>query len=77
MKTHPRQCVDGENPCKREHTYYCANCGVEFICDESTQYYDQRTGVTYPGLYWPAHSSDCYSILHPGQPLPTMEAEPE
>lgn len=71
-KTHPRQCIDGENPCKREHTYECSVCGQEFVCDESTQYYDLHTGVTLPIAYWPAHSFLCHSILFPGSSDPEL-----
>lgn len=59
MKTHPRHCKPGEQPCTQEHTYYCSTDGVEFIADESTFIRD-RGGVLLPYTYWPCCSESCY-----------------
>jgi len=62
MRTHPRHCKPGEQPCTDEHTYNCASCGTEFICDLET-HYKQPSGIVLPGKYWPAHSLQCYGSL--------------
>jgi len=62
MRTHPRHCKPNEQPCKDEHTYNCASCAKQFICDVET-HYKVLSGVVVPGKFWPAGSLRCYVSL--------------
>lgn len=59
MRTHPRHCKPGEQPCEQEHSYYCANCGDLFSVD-GTDHFLASNGITLPNRYWPACSLRCY-----------------
>jgi len=59
LKTHPRHCKPGEQPCTQEHTYACGYCGGEFVTDEST-FFMSKNGVKLVSPYWPACSLACY-----------------
>lgn len=59
MKTHPRHCKPGEQPCTQEHTYFCAYCGTEFNVDEDS-FFRPLNGVQLVNKFWPACSLRCY-----------------
>ncbi len=58
MKTHTRSCPT-QGPCLLEHTYFCKWCGEEFITDETTQWRDEKSGITFPIETWPYCSQAC------------------
>lgn len=59
LKTHPRACKAGEQPCTQEHTYACGYCSSEFFTDADTHFLAPN-GVTLPIKFWPACSLECY-----------------
>jgi len=60
MKTHTRRCKDSEQPCKQEHTYYCALCAKEFETEESTFHKPSKASAVLPSMFWPVCSLEHY-----------------
>lgn len=63
MKTHPRHCKPGEQPCTQEHVYHCAYCGNQLVTFVDS-FWRTPSGIVLGIMFWPACSLPCYRRLY-------------